>query len=135
MGSAGSMTGTETSGRSVDDAGKNGNAHSNLASNGIGQDGGSGSGGQSGNTDAVEFYLDATRLTLAPGETAELTALWDTDDTFTVLWAADGDGAAAELGSLDDKLIIKAKAPGEMKLIATVQGRSDLQAECRLIVE
>ncbi len=135
MGSAGSMTGTETSGRSVDDAGKNSSAHANLTSNGIGQDGDGGARGQGDDGDAINFHLDATRLTLAPGQQAELEALWDSDEDLTVLWAADGDGDAAELGSLDNKLIIKAKASGEMKLIATVQGRSNLQAECRLIVE
>lgn len=135
MGSAGSMTGTEASGHSVGDAGKNNGADSNLANNGIGQSETSVTSGQSGDDSDVNFRLDETRLTLSPGEEAELEALWDTDDKLTIVWAATGDGTTAELGSLDNKMVIKAKAAGEMKLLATVQGRSDLTAECTLIVK
>lgn len=129
MGSAGSMTGTETSGRSVGDAGKNNSADSNLANNGIG------TGHSTATASDVGFRLSKAKLTLSPGEEAAITALWNTDDKFTVVWAGTGDGATAELGSLDNKLVIKAKAAGEMKLVATVQGRSDLKAECTLIVK
>ncbi|WMJ84779.1 N-acetylmuramoyl-L-alanine amidase [Oscillospiraceae bacterium MB24-C1] len=129
MGSAGSLTGTETSGQSVGDAGKNNSADSNLANNGIG------TGQSAAEGSDVEFYLSETELTLSPGEEVEITAQWNTDDKFTVVWAASGDGATADLGSFENKLVVTAKAEGEMKLIATVQGRSDLKAECTLVVE
>ncbi|HWP50675.1 MAG TPA: N-acetylmuramoyl-L-alanine amidase [Clostridia bacterium] len=128
MGSSGNLTGTETSGQSVGDAGKNASADANLANNGIGSS-------QSTGDSAVNFHLNQTKLTLSPGEEVEITAAWDTDDKFTVVWAAAGDGTTAEMGSLDNKLSVKAKTAGEMKLIATVQGRSDLKAECTLIVK
>lgn len=130
MGSVGSMTGTESSGSTVNDAGQNDNADTNLSNNGIGQSTGSQS------TDGNEnFRLSESKLTLSPGEEADIEAFWDTDDDFTVVWAATGDGETAELGSLENKLVIKATTAGEMTLIATVQGRSDLKAECMLIVE
>ncbi len=131
MGSAGSMTGTEASGHSVGDAGKNNSADTNLANNGIGQSTGS----QSSGSSDVNFHLSESKLTLAPGEEAEIKAEWDSDDAFTIIWAATGDGATAELGSLDNKLVIQAREAGEMKLLATVQGRSDLTAECTLVVK
>ncbi|MFV0498285.1 MAG: N-acetylmuramoyl-L-alanine amidase [Candidatus Fimivivens sp.] len=129
MGSAGRMTGTETSGQSAGDAGKNNSADANLADNGIGD-------AQSSDQDSdVAFYLSDTALTLSPGEEVEIIAQWDTDDEFTVVWAASGEEATAELRSFENKLVVAAQTEGEMKLIATVQGRSDLKAECTLIVE
>ena len=132
MGSAGSLTGTESSGSTVGDAGKNDSADTNLTNNGIGQS--TGASQNSGNSD-VNFHLSENKLTLAPGDEVEIEALWDSGDDFTIVWAANGDSATADLGSLDNKLVVKAKAAGEMKLLATVQGRSDLKAECTLIVK
>ncbi|MPN46036.1 hypothetical protein SDC9_193615 [bioreactor metagenome] len=83
----------------------------------------------------MNFHLSENKLTLAPGDEVEIEALWDSGDDFTIVWAANGDSATADLGSLDNKLVVKAKAAGEMKLLATVQGRSDLKAECTLIVK
>lgn len=129
MGSLGTLTGTESSGNTVSDAGQNDSADSNLVSNGIGSNQGSAGSGD------VDFYFDETQITLSPGEEAELRAMWDSDDEFTVVWAASGDGSVATLGSDEEKLMIQAKSKGEMKLIATVKERNDLKAECTLIVK
>ena len=137
MGSGGSLTGTESTGGTVSDAGKNASAHANLSNNGTGSSQGSQSSAQdsSQSEDAVYFYFDQAEIVLAPGNKAELVALWDTDDEFDVEWSATGDGAAADLAAMKETLSVHAKVKGEMIIVATVKGHPELKAECKLVVK
>lgn len=132
MNEEGRLTGTQTSGSAVSDAGQNANADKSLADNGISSQ--SQSSAQASSTGDGELSLDADEIQLEIGDSDELTALWNGSGSVEITWSAEGDGDSATLEASGDKLKITAKKAGRLKVIATAKG-SGASAGCVIVIE
>lgn len=119
MGTAGTVTGTQSSGSAVQETG--GATQTPQA--------------QSASSSSGGLTLSDTALTLSVDEETQLWAEWDFGEGDEIEWSAAGDPDCVELKSDGEMMEIVAVNPGRVTITAKVKGNASAQASCVVTVE